>query len=89
MWFVVTKCAYLMPHSNICSHWLITRKVYIQSFVLATVMKHGMWAVVGTVLPTRSVVSECAYLIPRLHICSDRLMKKAAILSWLSYTDET
>ena len=44
----VTKCAYLIPHLHICSHWLITRKVNMESFVWTTVMKRGMWVVVGT-----------------------------------------
>ena len=38
-WSVVTKCAYLIPHLHICSHWLITRKVKIQSFVWAKVIR--------------------------------------------------
>ena len=29
MWSVSTKCACLIPHLHICSHWLITRKVNI------------------------------------------------------------
>ena len=32
MWFVITKCAYLIPHLHICSDWLITTKaINIQS----------------------------------------------------------
>ena len=33
---------------HICSAWLITKKANIQSSVWATVMKLGMWVVVGT-----------------------------------------
>ena len=48
MWSVVTKCAYLIPHLHICSDWLITKKVKIQSSEWATLMKLGMWVVMGT-----------------------------------------
>ena len=37
-----------MPYLHICSNWLITKKSNIQSFVLATLMKLGMWVVMGT-----------------------------------------
>ena len=42
-WSVVTEYAYLIPHSHICSDWLITKKSNIQSSVWATLMKLGMW----------------------------------------------
>ena len=48
MCFVITKCAYLIPHLHICSDWLITKKSNIQSSVWATLMKLGMWVVMGT-----------------------------------------
>ena len=48
MWSVVTECAYLMPHLHISSDWLITKKANIQSSVWATLMKLGMWVVMGT-----------------------------------------
>ena len=48
MWSVVTKCTYFVPHLHVCSDWLITKKLNIQSFVWATVMKLGMWAMVNT-----------------------------------------
>ena len=79
MWSVVTECAYLIPHLHICSDWLITKKSNIQSSVWVTLMKLiGMWVVMGTrgVLPMWSVVIECTYLIPDLHICSDWLITK-------------
>ena len=38
----------LMPHLHICSDWLITKKSNIQSSVWATLMKLGMWVVMGT-----------------------------------------
>ena len=47
-WSVVTECAYLIPHLHIYSDWLITKKSNIQSFVWATLMKLGMWVVMGT-----------------------------------------
>ena len=48
-WSVVTKCVCLigLPHLHIYSDWLITKKANIQSSVWATVMKPGMWVVVG------------------------------------------
>ena len=45
---IVTECAYLRPHLHICSDWLITKKSNIQSSVWATLMKLGMWVVMGT-----------------------------------------
>ena len=39
-------------------------------------IKLGMWVVGPQVLPMWSVVTECAYLIPHLHICSDWLITK-------------
>ena len=47
-WSVVTKFAYLIPHLHICSDHLITKKSNIQSSVWATLMKLGMWVVMGT-----------------------------------------
>ena len=76
-WSVITKCAYLIPHLHICSHWLITRKVNMQSFVWATVMKLGMWVVVGTSIAYQ--ICGHRMCISHLHICSDRLIKKATI----------
>ena len=143
-WSVVTKFAYLIPHLHICSDWLITKKSNIQSSVWATLMKLGMWVVMGTstthvvcshqmrifntsfaylfslanimkgkypkfciwttviklgtwVVVGTSIIypqglwsTECAYLIPHLHICSDWLIKKGNYPEFcLSYTDET
>ena len=48
MWSVVIEWAYFMPHLHICSDWLITKKSNIQSSVWATLMKPGMWVVMGT-----------------------------------------
>ena len=49
MWSVLTECAYLITHLHICSDWLITKKKRnIQSSVWATLMKLGMWVVMGT-----------------------------------------
>ena len=45
---VITECAYLIPHLHICSDWLITKKSNVQSSVWATLMKLGMWVVMGT-----------------------------------------
>ena len=39
-------------------------------------IKLGMWVVGAQVLPTWSVITKCAYLIPHLHICSDWLITK-------------
>ena len=39
----------------------------------------GSWEV--QVLPMWSVITECAHLIPHLHICSDWLIKKSNIQS--------
>ena len=47
-WSVITKCTYLIPHLHICSDWLITKKSSIQISVWATLMKLGMWVVMGT-----------------------------------------
>ena len=55
MWSVITKCAYLIPHLHICSDWLITKKSNIQSSVWATLMKLGMWVVMGTAGPSEVV----------------------------------
>ena len=77
-----TSFAYLFSLAN-------NKKGKYPEFLWATLMKLGMWVVVGTVLPTRSVVTECAYLIPPLHICSDWPIKKGNYLEFcLSYTDE-
>ena len=47
-------------------------------------VKLGMWVVGAQVLPTWSVVTKCAYLIPHLHICSDWLItKKSTIQSFV------
>ena len=63
MWSVVTKCAYLIPHLHIFSDWLITNKSNIQSSVWATLMKLGMWVVMG---------SSTAHVVCRhqMHICN-------------------
>ena len=49
----------------------------MQSSVWATLMELGMWVVMGTSTTKStthvSVVTDCAYLIPHLHICSDCL----------------
>ena len=37
-----------IPHLRTCSDWLITKKSNIQSSVSATLMKLGMWVVMGT-----------------------------------------
>ena len=39
---------YLIPQLQICSDWLIKKKSNIQSSVWATLMKLGMWVVMGT-----------------------------------------
>ena len=78
-WSVVTECAYLIPHLYICSDWLITKMSNIYSSVWATLIKPGMCVVMGTStthVPTWSVITECIYLIPHLHICSDWLITK-------------
>ena len=72
-WSVVTECAYLIPHLHICSDWLITKKSNIQSFVWATLMKLGMWVVMGT---------STTYVICHHRICIfDTLF---AYLIWLA-----
>ena len=41
-------------------------------------------------LRTWSVINECAYLIPHLHICSDWLITKKSYLEFcMGYIDET
>ena len=47
-WSIIIECAYLVSHLHICSNWLITKKSNIQSSVWATLMKLGMWEVMGT-----------------------------------------
>ena len=44
----------------------------------------------GHILPMWSVVIECTYLMPHLHICSDWLItKKSNIQFCMGYIDET
>ena len=83
-WSVVTECAYLTPYLHICSDRLISKKSNIQSSVWANwwnLVCGSWWA---QVLPMWSVVTECAYLIPHLHICTDWLItNKSSIQSFV------
>ena len=74
MWSVITESAYLIPHLHICSDWLITKKSNIQSSVWTTLMKLGMWVVMGT--NTTQVV--CLH---QMHISNTSF----AFLFWLAY----
>ena len=57
---------------------------------MTNLFKLGMWVVGAQVLPMLSVVTECTYLIPPLHICSDWLIKKVKYLEFcMGYIDET
>ena len=80
-WSVVTECVYLIHHLHICSDWLITKKSNIQSSVWATLMKLGMWVVIGTC--TTHVVCRHGMCISNTSfaylICSDWLIAKSQI----------
>ena len=74
--------------------WLAyNQKINIQSSEWATLMKPGMWVVMGIstkYYPHVSVVTKCAYLIPHLHICSDWLITKIKYPDFcMGYIDET
>ena len=47
-WAVITECAYLIPHVHICSDLANNKNSNIQSSVCATLMKPGLWVVMGT-----------------------------------------
>ena len=68
--------------------WLASNnkvKYFKSSVSKATVMKLGMWVVVGRSTTDWSVVTECAYWIPHLQICSGWLITtKANIQSSVS-----
>ena len=65
-------CAYLIPRDIIFNN----EKGKYPEFCICHSEKTWYVGCGGQVLPARSVVTTCAYLIPRLHICSDRVIKK-------------
>ena len=80
IWSVITECAYLIPQLHICSDRLITKRNQIsRSSGWASLMKLGMWAVMGTSTIHVGCHYQCAYLIPHLHICSNWLITKNKI----------
>ena len=75
---VVIEYACVIPHLPICSDWLILMQI---SRVLYRLQLQTWYVGSGGqkyLLPTRSVVTEWAYLIRHLHICSDWLIIEKA-----------
>ena len=81
MWSVITECAYLIPHLHICSDWLITKKANNQEFFMG--YSDETWYVGSGGYknnPCESVITNCAYLIPHLHICYIKRQISRALL---------